>query len=228
MASRDAVKVNGAGEGGSVNKTQRQTKHFLSLPGTQGCQQWVPGSSKACPACVALCAAGVWTRLITLGTSQGEVRDSGVAVHCGGYQRMRAKDAGGGPAPGPRGLTHSCALRLNADSPEHTSALLQASSHPLCPPPMSRIELQRNSSLCLSACCYLCAGHGCLFSFPEALMGPGYERSEEARPGVSVLQAQTASPKRVFQMCLAPDLQRMRDAKACENLSKLALHCFRL
>lgn len=59
-------------------------------------------------------------------------------------------------------------------------------------------------------------------------MAPGYERSEEARPGVSVLQAQTASPKRVFQMCLAPDLQRMRDAKACENLSKLVLHCFRL
>lgn len=99
---------------------------------------------------------------------------------------------------------------------------------PSLSPPMSRTELQRNSSLCLSACCYLCAGHGCLFSFPEALMAPGYERSEEARPGVSVLQAQTASPKRVFQMCLAPDLQRMRDAKACENLSKLVLHCFRL
>lgn len=160
--------------------------------------------------------------------SQGEVRDSGVPGHCGGYQRMRAKDTGGGPAPGLRGLTHSCALRLNADSPEHTSALLQASSHPLCPPPMFRIELQRNSSLCLSACCYLCAGHGCLFSFPEALMGPGYERSEEVRPGVSVLQVQTASPKRIFQMCPAPDLQRMRDAKACENLSKLALHFFRL
>lgn len=48
---------------------------------------------------------------------------------------MRAKDAGGGPAPGPLRLTHSCALRLNADSPEHTSALLQASSHPLCPLP---------------------------------------------------------------------------------------------
>lgn len=122
-------------------------------------------------------------------------------------------------------LAHSCALRLNANSPECTSALLQASSRLLYPPPVFSIELQRNSSLCPLACCYLFAGHGCLFLFPEALMGLGMKGQRRRGQGCLRYRLKLLLP-RVFQMHPAPNLQRMRGAKACENLSKLALHFF--
>ena len=95
-------------------------------------------------------------------------------------------------------------------------------------PPLSPSHFQYRTSeklLCLSACCYLFAGHGCLFLFPEALMGLGMKGQRRRGQGCLHYRLKLPLP-RVFQMHPAPNLQRMRDAKACENLSKLALHFF--
>lgn len=87
-------------------------------------------------------------------------------------------------------------------------------------------EHQRNSFLCLSACCYLCSGRGCLLLFPEALMRVGTGvRGGEARP-VRAIGSNCFSRGGFSNMGPAPNLQKTREEKAPKNLSELALHLF--